>query len=116
MPLRPPVVRWPRAPRVMPPGYVPRATTAERGYAGDWPKIRARHLAQFPDCTVCGDKANHVDHIASRARGGTDYEGNLQSLCHSCHSRKTAKYDGAWGRTPISAREAGADSREGGAR
>lgn len=41
--------------------------------------------------------ANHVDHITPKRRGGTDVRSNLQSLCHSCHSRKTALEDGRWG-------------------
>ena len=34
--------------------------------------------------------AIHVDHIRPRRDGGSDAEDNLQSLCHSCHSKKTA--------------------------
>jgi phage terminase large subunit-like protein len=32
-----------------------------------------------------------VDHIVERRDGGTDDESNLQTLCSSCHSRKTLK-------------------------
>jgi 5-methylcytosine-specific restriction endonuclease McrA len=31
-----------------------------------------------------------VDHIITKARGGTDDPSNLQALCRECHSRKTA--------------------------
>jgi hypothetical protein len=35
--------------------------------------------------------AKHVDHWIALAKGGAPYdEGNLVSLCHSHHSRKTA--------------------------
>jgi 5-methylcytosine-specific restriction protein A len=39
--------------------------------------------------------AEHVDHKVALAAGGEKYdEGNLQGLCHSCHSRKTVACDG----------------------
>jgi len=37
-----------------------------------------------------------VDHKQSRASGGLSTMDNLQGLCHSCHSRKTATEDGRW--------------------
>ena len=42
----------------------------------------------------CGriDQANHADHILPIAIGGERYDvANGQTLCHSCHSRKTAQ-------------------------
>ena len=41
--------------------------------------------------------ATEVDHIVPKARGGPDAWDNLQALCKSCHSRKTAVEDGRWG-------------------
>lgn len=41
--------------------------------------------------------AKHVDHIVPLKDGGTHAFSNLQSLCRSCHSRKTALEDGRWG-------------------
>lgn len=38
--------------------------------------------------------ATEVDHIISKAEGGRDELSNLQGLCKSCHSRKTARVDG----------------------
>jgi 5-methylcytosine-specific restriction protein A len=42
--------------------------------------------------------ATEVDHIVPVARGGAllDWD-NLQSMCHGCHSRKTASEDGGFG-------------------
>jgi 5-methylcytosine-specific restriction protein A len=39
-----------------------------------------------------------VDHIVPRSAGGADTPGNLQPLCRPCHSRKTARFDGGYGR------------------
>ena len=37
--------------------------------------------------------ATDVDHIIALAKGGTNALTNLQTLCHACHSRKTARVD-----------------------
>lgn len=34
--------------------------------------------------------ATQVDHILSKASGGTDDEVNLQAICTACHQAKTA--------------------------
>lgn len=54
------------------------------------------HLRREPLCRECWvhgrvTEATQVDHIVPLAEGGTNDPDNLQSLCHSCHSRKTAK-------------------------
>jgi hypothetical protein len=38
-----------------------------------------------------------VDHIITKARGGTDDPSNLQALCREGHSRKKAMIDDRWG-------------------
>ena len=70
----------------------PRAmTTAERGYDGTWQKLRLYKLAGDPFCAVCKMSADQVDHIRPINDGGARLDpANLQSLCQSCHSRKTA--------------------------
>lgn len=80
-----------------------RGSAASRGYDARWRRIRARHLASHPLCVDClkhgrTEAAHHVDHIIPLRKGGTHAAGNLQSLCASCHSRKTAKEDGGFGR------------------
>jgi len=41
-------------------------------------------------------EATDVDHIVALAAGGTHADSNLRSLCHSCHSARTAR-DQAFG-------------------
>lgn len=73
-----------------------RGTAAERGYDRRWQQIRLRFLRQNPLCVTCLARgqvtpATDVDHIIPRRAGGPDDESNLQALCHSCHSAKTAR-------------------------
>ena len=62
-----------------------------------WTKrLRPDQLAKEPWCAECGRiglrvRATDVDHIVDH-KGDPELffdPGNLQSLCHSCHSRKT---------------------------
>ena len=53
-----------------------------------WRERRARHLADNPDCVVCGRPARHVDHVINIAAGGS-LGGPLQSLCAEHHRQKT---------------------------
>jgi len=45
-------------------------------------------LARDPLC-ACGAPSTEVDHIVSKAKGGTDEPGNLQGICEPCHKAKT---------------------------
>ena len=64
----------------------------------EWPKLRADQLAREPFCRECAAQGNRVratevDHIRPHCgdlRLFLDPD-NLQSLCHSCHSRKTMR-------------------------
>ena len=68
-----------------------------------WKTAKARHLKIEPLCRECKKKgllvrATVVDHIVPIKQGGALLdEGNLQSLCWSCHSRKSAKEGSRWG-------------------
>lgn len=47
-------------------------------------------------CKACGESRPHelvADHIVSRRNGGSHHPSNLQTLCHSCNSRKAATVD-----------------------
>lgn len=64
-----------------------------------WKRLRERQLHLHPLCEACIANggmvraANHVDHRRAINDGGEafpDHDG-LASLCHACHSRKTAR-------------------------
>lgn len=67
-----------------------RASRIKRGYDRVWQKLRRLILDRdCGRCRQCGQQAKHVDHIVPKRMGGTNVPSNLQSLCASCHSRKT---------------------------
>ena len=76
-----------------------RGSAAKRGYDRKWRKTRARIIARDPICRApgCIHPSTDVDHIVPKALGGSDDDDNLQGLCKTCHSRKTAREDGRWG-------------------
>ena len=69
-----------------------------------WERIRKLVLNKEPLCRQCKKEgrvtaAVDVDHINGSAVKKEDYElTNLQPLCKSCHSRKTAAAAGCFGR------------------
>lgn len=71
-------------------------------YGGEWKRIRAAHLDEYPYCAKCGAPATDVHHIRPLRQGGTHDESNLQSLCRACHSRHTARHDGGFGNRGVS--------------
>jgi len=92
-----------KAQTLKPRGWVPpdqrRPDSNRRGYGHQWRVLRARILERDPICKKCGEEpSNTVDHLTTKARGGTDDESNLRGMCRRCHSRKTAVVDDRWGR------------------
>lgn len=83
-----------------------RPSAAARGYGHRWRKYRSWFLREHPICAGCEQFAEHVDHKAAVA-GPDDPlfwdQANHQGLCHECHSRKTVRHDGGFGRTPAAA-------------
>jgi hypothetical protein len=65
-----------------------------------WHDLRAVQLSDEPLCRHCKALgiialATDVDHIVPIAEGGEQLDqSNLQSLCHSCHARKTRAENG----------------------
>lgn len=73
-----------------------RGSPRQRGYDRRWEKIRLMVLQGQPLCVdpfgEHGERvveATEVDHITPLRSSGTNMFANLQSLCKSCHSRKT---------------------------
>ena len=70
----------------------------------EWLFTRRRQLSIQPFCEEClkegkAAKATMVDHIVPIKQGGDKFAcNNLQSLCWSCHSRKSAKEGSRWGK------------------
>ena len=63
-----------------------------------WKRLREDQLLQEPFCRECARRgvrryATDVDHIRDHKGDWALFTdpGNLESLCHSCHSRKTAR-------------------------
>lgn len=62
-----------------------------------WRKLRAVKLQQQPLCEEClksgrPTPAQMVDHIRPINKGGASLDlANLQSLCNSCHNRKSGQ-------------------------
>ena len=73
-----------------------RPSSAARGYGHRWRRLRRMYLRANPYCVACKrqgriELATEMDHIIPKAQGGGDMEDNLQAMCKSCHSRKTAR-------------------------
>ena len=68
----------------------------QRLYDRRWRRIRAEQLSKEPWCAECLRQGIHtlatdVDHVERHA-GNIEkfYKGPFESLCHTCHSSKTA--------------------------
>lgn len=63
-----------------------------------WKQLRAHQLLREPFCRECAKhrrrtKATDADHVFDHKGDWSRFSDpeNLESLCHSCHSRKTAR-------------------------
>src|SRR5690554_5404375 len=80
-----------------------RTSRHERGYGTRWDKLRLRILKRdgylCQQCLRDGRVTplavkpydHAVDHIKSKAQGGSDHPSNLQSLCSPCHDEKSQR-------------------------
>ena len=76
-----------------------RGTTKQRGYGANHQRLRRIVLSEEPLCRHClqhgiTTPSTDMDHIDGNAFNVD--RANLQGLCHTCHSRKTAKENGAF--------------------
>jgi 5-methylcytosine-specific restriction protein A len=87
-----------------------RGSAASRGYGSNWRRLRGLVLSRVPLCSdIWGVHAEigevvvatEVDHITPLSEGGTNRMDNLQPLCKSCHSKKTAAIDSGFGRSSM---------------
>lgn len=69
-----------------------RDSAARRGYGRRWRRLRLMYLRAHPICEEagCSQAATDVHHRLAKRDGGSDVWDNLQALCHSCHSKRTA--------------------------
>lgn len=78
-----------------------RPSAAARGYGADWRKLReSTPRTSCVDCGAIWQRSFHLDHVQPKSQGGTDDVSNLRWRCLRCHSRKTARQDGGFGRAP----------------
>ena len=55
-----------------------------------WMKLRLAWLKLHPVCVERGRLATVVDHIIPVTQGGDFWRGPFQSMCTSCHAKKSA--------------------------
>lgn len=84
-----------------------RKSASARGYGRRWQRLRLMQLRNEPLCRHCAQQgrttpATEVDHILAKRFGGADALDNLQSLCRSCHARKTNQENKGRGYMPSS--------------
>ena len=73
--------------------------------SGQWLAMRRQQLTASPFCAEClragqYTLASEVDHVVPHRNDERLFYDplNLQSMCHPCHSQKTAREDGGFGR------------------
>jgi 5-methylcytosine-specific restriction endonuclease McrA len=55
--------------------------------AGNCKAIRSVYVIGHP-CALCGEPAEHLDHVTPLSRGGADHPSNWQALCSRCNLSK----------------------------
>ena len=89
-----------------------RGSGTQRGWSPKWAAFSKAYLADHPLCVSpeCSalpvwrrPASTDVDHIDGTGRNGLRAydDDNLMALCHPCHSRKTAREDGGFGRPKL---------------
>jgi len=79
-----------RPPRLQAPSQKERAHYTSKNWRAKRERILVRDSFRCASCGVIATgQAAHVDHVRPLEEGGTDADENLQTLCASCHGRKT---------------------------
>ena len=82
-----------------------RGSSTSRGYDKTWAKMRNAYLSEHPYCEEClrmdrlteAQCVDHIDPFRDRSDPKRLNWENLQALCMTCHSAKTAREDGGFG-------------------
>ena len=90
-----------------------RPSAHKRGYGRPWGMARKNFMRRNPYCKNCGEPVidpskfvvDHIEPVSGRHDPLFWDEWNWQVLCWSCHSRKTALYDGGFGRQKMQREE-----------
>ena len=62
----------------------------KRYWSGAWRRARLAYIKKHPTCVVCDRLAKVVDHIQPVRLGGEFWDSsNWQSMCESCHAKKS---------------------------
>ena len=87
-----------------------RGSSSARGYGSRWQAYRRAFLLEHPLCECelhqgrddapCATDVDHIRPVTGPDDAGFWDRSNHQALAHACHSRKTAREDGRWGRRP----------------
>ncbi len=82
-----------------------RDSSYKRGYNKRWQTVSKSYLNNHPFCVRCLQEGKYtpatvVDHIKPHKGNKNLFwdKNNWQSLCKSCHDKKTATEDGGFGR------------------
>lgn len=82
-----------------------RGSSTKRGYNSRWRKARLIYWGEHPLCVECLKEnkiieATVIEHIVPHKGDMVLFwdESNWQSLCKSCHDRKTVRQDGGLGK------------------
>jgi 5-methylcytosine-specific restriction protein A len=60
----------------------------------EWRRYSEQYRREHPECAACGAESmkTHLDHIIPVSLGGSMWDTrNHQTLCNSCHSKKTKR-------------------------
>lgn len=75
-------------------------SASKRGYGSKWRKARKTYLSEHPLCVECLKhgkyiQATVVDHIVPHRMDMKLFwdKSNWQSLCKTCHDKKTGRFD-----------------------
>lgn len=82
-----------------------RGSAHSRGYGRKWQAARLGYLQHHPLCVHCLAKGHvttatvcdHIDPHKGDMVKFWDFENNIESLCQTCHNKKTAEFDGGFG-------------------